>query len=292
MNFTQQRVTTVLDRMVAMTNSSGQDARAFADALEDTLDDIRSRDGFGSEAQADPRGDGRDGTWSMDCVEGVDNFDEVDDPDNVQQRVELVLERIKAMGLADVYDASMFREGLNPMLDELKEDGYFGEHGQMDPRAGATPDTWPMDVVIDHLIAVTRSSVQDAQTLSDALEEALNDIRSDDGFGSEAQSDPRGDGRDGDWSMTYVEGIDGRGDVDAPDALVQQRVCRVIERMRATALEDENNAEGWAHIMEDMLNEMKNEDAFGSEGENDPRGDFRKGDWGMGHIEGLDGQGS
>jgi hypothetical protein len=288
MNATQTRVTTVIHRMIALTNSSVQDARMFSDALESALNDIRSRDGFGTEAQSDFRGDGRNGTWSMSCVEGIDNCDGVVDPDNVQKRVELVLERIKAMALADEYDASMFQEALDPMLDELKENGFFGEGGQMDPRAGTIADSWPIGHVIDHLIAETRSSVPAAQSLSDALEETLSDIASQDGFGSEGQSDPRGDGRDGSWSMTYVEGIDGREDVEAPDALVQQRVCRVLERMADEARADENNAEGLAHILEDLLNDLKAEEGFGSEAENDPRGDFRKGHWDMGTVEGVD----
>jgi len=158
MNITQTRVTTVINRMIALSNSSVLDARMFSDALESTLNDIRSRDGFGTEAQSDFRGDGRNGTWSMNCVEGIDNCDGLADPDNVQNRVELVLERIKAMALADEYDASMFREALDPMLDELKTDGFFGEMGEMDPRAGAAADSWPIVHVIDHLIAETRSS--------------------------------------------------------------------------------------------------------------------------------------
>jgi chorismate mutase len=288
MNSTQNRVTTVLNRMIALTNSSAQDARMFSDALESTLNDIRNRDGFGSEAQSDFRGDGRNGSWSMNCVEGIDNCDGVVDSDNVQKRVELVLERMTAMARADEYDADMLREGLNSMLDELKEAGYFGDAGEADPRGGVADDAWPMAQVLDHLIALTRSSVRDAQAFSDALDEMLDELRSNDGFGTEAQSDPRGDGRDGDWSMTYVEGIDGREDMEAPDALVQQRVCRVIERMADEARTDENNAEGLAHILEDLLNELKADDGFGSEAENDPRGDFRNGQWDMGRVEGVD----
>lgn len=45
---------------------------ALADLLDSMLDDIASEDGFGTEQQCDPRGDFRNGQWSMWNVEGND----------------------------------------------------------------------------------------------------------------------------------------------------------------------------------------------------------------------------
>lgn len=68
---TQKNVAAVLDRMKAMALSSEDDAEMLAEGLQDMLEDIASNDGFGTERQCDPRGDFRNGEWSMDNVEGV-----------------------------------------------------------------------------------------------------------------------------------------------------------------------------------------------------------------------------
>lgn len=68
----QQRVITVLERMLAMARNDEDDAAMFADVLQPALEELMSSDAFGTEAQCDPRGDGRNGTWSMSHVEGID----------------------------------------------------------------------------------------------------------------------------------------------------------------------------------------------------------------------------
>lgn len=68
---TQLRVVAVLERMIAMAQNDRDDATAFSDMLETGLTDIHSMDGFGTEGQCDPRGDFRNGKWSMKKVEGV-----------------------------------------------------------------------------------------------------------------------------------------------------------------------------------------------------------------------------
>lgn len=68
----QQRVLKVLDNMRAMAAASDDDARMLADILEDGLSELRDNDCFGTEGQCDPRGDQRDGDWSMDNVQGID----------------------------------------------------------------------------------------------------------------------------------------------------------------------------------------------------------------------------
>jgi hypothetical protein len=61
----QQNVVTVLKRMVAQAEASVDDAEAYAENLETMLDELSGYDFFGTEGQTDPRGDGRDGQWSI-----------------------------------------------------------------------------------------------------------------------------------------------------------------------------------------------------------------------------------
>jgi hypothetical protein len=68
----------------------------------------------------------------------------------------------------------------------------------------------------------------------------------------------------------------------------QKRVAKVLDNMKAMALADEDNASMFAECLEFNLNELNGEDAFGSEGQSDPRGDFRNGDWSMDNVEGID----
>lgn len=73
MNQTQKRVTQVLQNMIERTQQDEDDAEMYSNVLEDVLNNIQGDDGFGTESQCDPRGDGRDGEWSMDYVQGVDD---------------------------------------------------------------------------------------------------------------------------------------------------------------------------------------------------------------------------
>lgn len=68
----------------------------------------------------------------------------------------------------------------------------------------------------------------------------------------------------------------------------QQRVAKVLERMSAMAMADEDDAEMFTELLENSLSELNGEDAFGTEGQNDPRGDYRNGSWSMTHVEGVD----
>jgi hypothetical protein len=48
-----------------------------------------------------------------------------------------------------------------------------------------------------------------AGDLIDPLEEMIQAIHSDDGFGTEGECDPRGDFRDGSWNMwNHIQGVD------------------------------------------------------------------------------------
>jgi len=72
MNDTQKRVALVLRRMADMAEGDEDCAEMFAEDLDPMLDDIHSKDGFGTEGQCDPRGDFRNGDWGMGRVEGID----------------------------------------------------------------------------------------------------------------------------------------------------------------------------------------------------------------------------
>ncbi len=69
---------------------------------------------------------------------------------------------------------------------------------------------------------------------------------------------------------------------------VQDRVIEVLHRLADMANADEDDALCLAETLEGMLGELHSNDFFGTEGQNDPRGDFRNGNWHMGHVEGVD----
>lgn len=75
MNITQKRVKRVLLNMVDMVENHSnceEYAEEFALELEIMLEDLLGQDAFGTEGQSDPRGDGREGRFSMNNVEGVE----------------------------------------------------------------------------------------------------------------------------------------------------------------------------------------------------------------------------
>ena len=72
MNKRQQRVTKVLGNMIKLVREEEEYAEMFSAGLEPLLDAYLSDDAFGTEGQNDPRGDMRDGEFSMNDVQGVD----------------------------------------------------------------------------------------------------------------------------------------------------------------------------------------------------------------------------
>jgi len=68
----QIHLTLVLTRLTNIIQEDDEFARVFTDDLENLLDEILGQDGFGTEGQYDPRGDFRDGQWSMSNVQGLD----------------------------------------------------------------------------------------------------------------------------------------------------------------------------------------------------------------------------
>lgn len=69
----QVRLHKVLTRMIELNKEDESFSECINDGLDGVLEDFAMDDGFGTERQLDPRGDGRDGEWSMDRVQGVDD---------------------------------------------------------------------------------------------------------------------------------------------------------------------------------------------------------------------------
>lgn len=65
-----------------------------------------------------------------------------------------------------------------------------------------------LTLVLSRLINMVQEDSGFASPFSDDLDSFLDDILGQDGFGSEGQTDPRGDFRNDQWSMDNVEGID------------------------------------------------------------------------------------
>lgn len=68
----------------------------------------------------------------------------------------------------------------------------------------------------------------------------------------------------------------------------QKRVAKVLERIAAEVLNDRSAAISYSIEMDDMLDQMNFCDAFGAEGQFDPRGDMRNSEWTMERVEGVD----
>ena len=68
----------------------------------------------------------------------------------------------------------------------------------------------------------------------------------------------------------------------------QKRVIKVLERLIEDVRENEEQADGLMEDLEIFLNGIHSMDGFGTEGQSDPRGDFRNGTWKMTRVEGID----
>ena len=68
----QLRIHVVLSRLIHMCHNDADLAEEVCDDINDMLNYLHEDDTFGTEGQLDPRGDFRNGSWSMDRVEGVD----------------------------------------------------------------------------------------------------------------------------------------------------------------------------------------------------------------------------
>lgn len=69
----------------------------------------------------------------------------------------------------------------------------------------------------------------------------------------------------------------------------QDRVLLVLDRIKKIVAADEDEALLWSEELERVLTDIHQQDGFGTEGQNDPRGDFRDGrDWNMDYVQGYD----
>jgi len=69
---------------------------------------------------------------------------------------------------------------------------------------------------------------------------------------------------------------------------IQTRLSTVLGRLSSLCIEDEDFAECLSDEMENLLTDIHRQDGFGTEGQNDPRGDFRNGEFSMDRVEGVD----
>jgi hypothetical protein len=70
---------------------------------------------------------------------------------------------------------------------------------------------------------------------------------------------------------------------------VQQRVLKALEGLKQVAATSNIAAVAMAKELEYVLDILQDEDFFGTEGQDDPRGDFREGVWTMQKMQGVDG---
>lgn len=79
MNKVQKRVVKVLERLIIQASEDAKDAESMGSAMDVMLDDLHQDGFFGTEGQGDPRGDFREGQWSIDqdMVQGIDEQDVV-----------------------------------------------------------------------------------------------------------------------------------------------------------------------------------------------------------------------
>ena len=71
-----------------------------------------------------------------------------------------------------------------------------------------TKDQIRVITVLERIIGMVGENQDDCEMFQMELEDMLDEIASNDGFGSECQVDPRGDMRNDQYSMSYVSGVD------------------------------------------------------------------------------------
>lgn len=102
-------------------------------------------------------------------------------------RLKLVISRIVQQCKEDESNVEAFRD----VLPFVKKPGLTG-----------------LEDALETAMQAAGTSAPHLEGLCNILDDGLDDLMSDDFFGTEGQSDPRGDARNGEWSMWRVEGID------------------------------------------------------------------------------------
>jgi hypothetical protein len=70
MTKSQRNIKTVLTRLIAFSEQADKESNIELSAqLDSMLDELKGNDFFGTEAQLDPRGDGREGNFTMNRVQ-------------------------------------------------------------------------------------------------------------------------------------------------------------------------------------------------------------------------------
>ena len=77
------------------------------------------------------------------------------------------------------------------------------------------------------------------------------------------------------------------GDEMAIKSTGQKKIELILERIRSACEKDSDDREMYRDAIGAMLDQLHEQDAFGTEGQSDPRGDFRNGNWSMRKIEGF-----
>jgi hypothetical protein len=115
------------------------------------------------------------------------------------QRFVLVVGRLDQFIQADPECAEAVQEALEPCFEDAHLD------------VGAVTER-PQPAQLRSLLANLGRAASDdedvAEILSESLDAALDTLAENDFFGTERQSDPRGDGRDDDYSLWFVQGVD------------------------------------------------------------------------------------
>lgn len=68
----------------------------------------------------------------------------------------------------------------------------------------------------------------------------------------------------------------------------QKRLFKVLENIKRNCIENPSDSEEYLRVMDDMLDILLCNDFFGTEGQTDPRGDGRNGEFNYCNIEGVD----
>lgn len=67
----------------------------------------------------------------------------------------------------------------------------------------------------------------------------------------------------------------------------QQAIELVLDRIKQQCADDSDYREMYMIELDKMLDDLHGQDAFGTEGQSDPRGDFRNGEWSIMKPEGF-----
>lgn len=62
---------------------------------------------------------------------------------------------------------------------------------------------------------------------------------------------------------------------------LQENALIVLDNIKKLIIDNPDDVEEWSSVLEEMLDDLHGTDFFGTEGQDDPRGDFRDGQWSL-----------